>query len=61
MNSTRLNIFQQPGSTLFNRFQPAIQRLSILNKVIAINSPVFPAQLARYSLTLFILPGLNWR
>jgi len=61
MNSTRLNIFRHEGSTPFNAFQPAIQRLSMFNKVIAINSPVFPAQLARYSLTLFILHGLNWR
>ena len=61
MNSTRLNNFQHDGSTSFNWFQPAIQRLSMLRKVIAINSPIFPPQLARYSLTQLICIGLNWR
>ena len=61
MNSTPLNNFQHHGSTPFNRIQPAIQRLSMLEKVIAINSPIFPAQLARYSLTPPSLARLNWQ
>ena len=61
MNSTRLNNFQHQGSTPFNNFQPAIQRLSINTKVTGINSLIFPAQSARYSLTQLIRIDLNWR